>query len=138
MWEKCCQQLTRFFLSAMSLRCTSKDLNSCPSSSFSIETKSWQTNQFQCKQRIPPKKILPKISPKKFLQKNSAKKIPPKILRKNSLKISKKIKKITKKIQKFPKIFQKIFQTIPKILKISNTRNLTKSPKPLSAWFFFF
>jgi hypothetical protein len=47
----------------------------------------------------PPKKILPKkssqkksskkIPPKKFLQKNSAKKIPQKIVRKNSLKISK-------------------------------------------------
>ena len=40
-------------LSAMSLRCTSKDLNSClPTPSFFIETKSWlkpkslQTNQF--------------------------------------------------------------------------------------------
>ena len=32
--------------------------------------KSWQTSQFQCKQRIPPKKSFQKISPQKFLPKN--------------------------------------------------------------------
>ena len=38
--------------------------------SLCFETKSWQTSQFQCKQRIPPKKSSQKNPSKKFLPKN--------------------------------------------------------------------
>ena len=93
---------------------------SCPSS-FCIETKSWQkpkswkTNQFQCKQRIPPKEFLPKkssqksfqrIPPKKFCQKNSSKKSSGKIPKKFQKKFQ---KKQTKKFQKNSKQFLQNF-----------------------------
>ena len=111
----------------MSLHRTSKDLNSCPSSSssFSIETKSWQTSQFQCKQRIPLKEFLPKNPPnnppKKILIKKSSQKITPKkFCQKNFSRNS---------LEKFPKISKKN----SKILKISNSLPPTWRTKPLSS-----
>ena len=93
--------------------------------SFFIETKSWQKHQFlsdsnklanfnKCKQRIPPKKILPqkilpKNPPKKSSPKKSPQKNPPrKILPKNSSeKNSEKYPKNTPlKSWKNPKYFQ--------------------------------
>ena len=41
------------------------------SPSFFFNPKSWQTSQFQCKQRIPPQKILPTILPKDTPTKSS-------------------------------------------------------------------
>ena len=77
----------------MSLRRTSKDLNS---TSFSIETKSWQKHQslsdsnYLADFNNVNKEFLPKNPPKKILQKNSSKK-------NSSKKIQEKIQKITAK-----------------------------------------
>ena len=100
----------------MSLCRTSKDLNSCPSSSSSSplrqnldknqnldkQVNSNVNKEFLPKnsyQRIPPKKILPKNPPKKFLPR----KFLQKILWKNSLKISKQFKKKQKISKQFLK-----------------------------------
>ena len=91
------QDLAARFLSAMNLRRTSKDLNSCPPPSFFIETKSWHT--------IVNKEFLPKnSSQKKSSQKNPPKKfLPENYSNKNSP------EKFPKKIQKIPKQFMKKF-----------------------------
>ena len=67
-------KVSAFFISAMSLQSHFRGLRILlPSFSITPKSwqkpKSWQTSQFQCKQRIPPKKILPII-----LQKNPTKK----------------------------------------------------------------
>ena len=124
------------FLSAMSLRCTSKDLNFLPfsfSSSFFFETKSWQKHKFlsdsnklpnfnntnkeflpkknppkKSSQKNPPRKILPKNPSKKSPQKNPPKKILPE---RSSQKIPRKILKLPpwnpEKIQNISKNFSK-------------------------------
>ena len=82
------------------------------------KTKSWQTNQFQCKQRILPKEFLPLKScktmlPKNAPKKNSAKKIPPKNSSKKSnyKKIPKNLKKIANNFSKNSK-FLKIYNSL--------------------------
>ena len=95
------------------MRCTcirtSKDLKflSFLLPSFCLETKSWQkpiswqTSQYQYKQRIPLKSFLPKILPKnssqKIRQKKYLQKSPPDKFPRNS----KKFKKISKKFLRF-------------------------------------
>ena len=88
---------------------TSKDLvflPSCLEAKSLQKPKSWQTDQYQCKQRIPPEKILLKnppknLSSKEILQKNPPDKSPKKILQKSS--------KNPKSSQKISKQFLKIF-----------------------------
>ena len=120
------------FLSAMSLRRTSKDLNSCPSSflpsplrqnldknqNLDKQVNSNVNKEFLPKnssQKIPPKKNPPKkILPKNSFQKNSYKENPPKKI----------LKKNPKNSPKNPEKIQTISQKIPK-LKISNSLNRT-------------
>ena len=102
-----------YFLSAISLRRTSKDLNFLPSSFLLYWDKIFTkikilTNQH--KQSIPPKELLwknpPKNSSQKIPPKKSSQKIPPKNFpSKNSSKkiLQKKFQKKSKKIPKNPK-----------------------------------
>ena len=107
----------KHFLSAMSLRRTFKDLNSCPPllsdkilTKASIPSDSNKLAYFNnIKKRIPPKKILPKKSPQKILPKKSSqkiplKKIPPKRIQEKSKKFP---RKIPNKFKKFPNNFSK-------------------------------
>jgi hypothetical protein len=119
---------------------TSEDLNFLPSSSFFIQTKSWQKHQSlsdsnnladfnnvnkEFLPENPPKKILQKNPPKKILQKKSSKK--------NPRKIQKIPPKNPEKIQKIFKQFLKKFL----ILKISNSLHRTWRLKTLSGLFKF-
>ena len=89
---------TNAFLSAMSLRRTSNDQNSCPSLLRQNLDKQDSSNV----KKILPKKSSQKNTDKKFLPKDSTKNIPPKIFfQKNH---PEKLSKISKKFQKIQKI----------------------------------
>ena len=91
---------TNAFLSAMSLRRTSNDQNSCPSLLRQNLDKQDSSNV----KKILPKKYWQKISPKRFLQKYSAQNFFfKKIIQKNCQKISKKFQKIQKISRQFLK-----------------------------------
>ena len=95
---------TNAFLSAMSLRRTSNDQNSCPSLLRQNLDKQDSSNV----KKILPKKSSQKNTDKKFLPKDSSKNIPPKIF---FQKIHpEKLSKNFKKIPKNPKNFQTISQ----------------------------
>ena len=93
---------TNAFLSAMSLRRTSNDQNSCPSLLRQNLDKQDSSNV----KKILPKKYWQKISPKRFLQKYSAQNF---FSKKSSRKIVKKFQKNSKKSKKFPDNFSNIW-----------------------------
>jgi len=118
---------SKIFLSAMSLRRTSKDLNSCPpppsplrqnldkNQNLNKQVNSNVNKEFLPKnssQKNPPKKILPKnplkksskkISPKKFLQKNPSENFPKNFQKK----FPKKFQIFSKNSEKLPSNFSK-------------------------------
>ena len=98
---------TNAFLSAMSLRRTSNDQNSCPSLLRQNLDKQDSSNV----KKILPKKSSQKNTDKKFLPKDSSKNIPPQIFfsKKSSRKIVKKFQKNSKKSKKFPDNFSNIW-----------------------------
>ena len=124
-----------WFLSAMSLRRTSKDLNFCPSS---FETKSWQkhhslsdSNKLVDFNNIN-KEFLPKNPPKKILlkessQKNPAKKFSQKI---HPKKIQEKSTKFPKKILKKSQKFQTIAQKVPNFENIQFPTSFLEAENP--------
>ena len=93
---------TNAFLSAMSLRRTSNDQNSCPSLLRQNLDKQDSSNV----KKILPKKYWQKISPKRFLQKYSAQNF---FSKKSSRKIVKKFQTNSKKSKKFPDNFSNIW-----------------------------
>ena len=111
---------TNGFLSAMSLRRTSNDRNSCPSllrqnldkqDSSNVKKILPKNTSKKSFQRYPPKKILTKksfqkISPKRFLQKYSAQIF---FSKKSSRKIVKRFQKKFKQSKKFPDNFSNIW-----------------------------
>ena len=110
--EKVWSFLIFFFLSAMSLRRTSKDLNFLPSSSssFFFETKSWQKHKFLSDSNKlanfnnTNKEFLPKKSSQKKSSQKSSQKIFPKNL---PQKIEKNPKNTPLKSKKFANNFSK-------------------------------